>query len=145
MFFFSLTHESNIFRDHDGWARSWRRSTQQPRHSGGEEGSARKFARALGAWLPWVASAPRTHLTLVYNLADMIKWQVDGLQVVCLTVTQLLLGRELRSSLATSSPPTFCQRPFLFCASLSSSQKGSDHQSMMGPTRWHLRPLRPRS
>lgn len=80
----------------------------------------------LGAWPPGDASAPRTHLTLVYNFADMIKWQVDGLQVVCLTVTQFPAAgqRELRSSLATSSPPTFCQRPFLFCALCLRAKKG---------------------
>lgn len=37
--------------------------------------------------------APQTHLTLVDNLADMIKWQADGLQVVCLPVTQVSAGQ----------------------------------------------------
>lgn len=81
------------------------------------------------------------HLTLVNNLADMIKWQVDGLQVVCLPVTQFLLGRALRSSLATSS---------FRCALDTFSRllrKGPtiNHDGVDALALWPLRSLRPQS
>lgn len=64
------------------------RSIQVFRRGRVEEGErVRQGPAGLGA------SAPQTHLTLVNNLADMIKWQVDGLQVVCQPVTQLVLGK----------------------------------------------------
>lgn len=122
----------------------------RPRSSDGWEQSERSRESSpgpLGAWPPGGASAPRTHLTLVYNLADMIKWQVDGLQVVCLTVTQfLLLGKENSAArLRRRALRRFVRDPFCF-APLFVRETRSDHQSItMGPTRWHLRPLRPRS
>lgn len=55
----------------------------------------------------------------------MIKWQVDGLQVVCLTVTQfLLLGRgNSAARLRRQSPPTFLSETLFVLRLFSSKQK----------------------
>lgn len=76
--------ESNTFRDQHG---PQLEEIDPGLPTGGKGSEERESSPGpLGAWPPGGASAPRTHLTLVYNLADMIKWQVNGLQVVCLTV-----------------------------------------------------------
>lgn len=72
----------------------------------GRKGVRESSPGPLGAWPPGDASAPRTHLTLVYNFADMIKWQVDGLQVVCLTVTQFPAAGQRTPQLACDVEPS---------------------------------------
>lgn len=88
----------------------------------GRKGVRESSPGPLGAWPPGDASAPRTHLTLVYNFADMIKWQVDGLQVVCLTVTQFpaaghrenSAARLRRRALRRFVRDPFCFAPLVF-------------------------------